>query len=153
LLKAKGDVSLLDINKIKEILPHRYPFLLIDRILEIEAGKRAVGIKNITASDYYCQQQYFNGDCLIPGSLQVEIMAQVAAFVFLDLVDEKKIIPMFAALEKARFRRAVQPGDQLRVEVEILKYKAMTGKFKGKVFIDGELVSEAQFTCMAVPQV
>jgi 3-hydroxymyristoyl/3-hydroxydecanoyl-(acyl carrier protein) dehydratases len=144
---------LLDINQIKETLPHRYPFLLIDRVIEVEKGKRAVGIKNITASDYYCQQQYFNGDCLIPGSLQVEIMAQIAAFVVLELVEDKNSVPLFAALEKARFRRAVQPGDQLRVEVELLKYKAKTGKFMGKVFIDDELVSEAQFTCMAVPQI
>lgn len=144
---------MLDINQIKETLPHRYPFLLIDRVIEVEKGKRAVGIKNITASDYYCQQQYFNGDCLIPGSLQVEIMAQIAAFVVLELVEDKNSVPLFAALEKARFRRAVQPGDQLRVEVELLKYKAKTGKFMGKVFIDDELVSEAQFTCMAVPQI
>jgi 3-hydroxyacyl-[acyl-carrier-protein] dehydratase len=148
----KGDALLLDINKIKELLPHRYPFLLIDRVIEIEKGKRAVGIKNITASDYYCQQQYFNGDCLIPGSLQVEIMAQIAAFVVMELAEDKSSIPLFAALDKARFRRAIQPGDQLRVEVELLKYKAKTGKFKGKVFIEGELASEAQFTCMAVPQ-
>jgi 3-hydroxyacyl-[acyl-carrier-protein] dehydratase len=143
---------MLDINKIKELLPHRYPFLLIDRILEIEKAKRVVGIKNITASDYYCQQQYFNGDCLIPGSLQVEIMAQVAAFVVMEFIEDKNSIPLFAALEKARFRRAVQPGDQLRVEVELVKFKARTGKFKGKVFIEGELASEASFTCMIIPQ-
>jgi 3-hydroxyacyl-[acyl-carrier-protein] dehydratase len=142
----------LDINEIKALIPHRYPFLLIDRIIEIETGKRAVGIKNITASDYYCQQQYFSGDCLIPGSLQVEIMAQVAGFVVMELAEDKNSVPLFAALDKARFRRAVQPGDQLRVEVELIKYKAKVGKFKGKVLIDGELVSEANFTCMAVRQ-
>lgn len=143
---------MLDINLIKESLPHRYPFLLIDRVIEIDEGKRAVGIKNITTDDYYCQQQYFNGDCLIPGSLQVEIMAQLAGFVTMKLTEDKNCVPLFAALDKARFRRAIQPGDQLRVEVELLKYKAKTGKFKGRVLINNELVSEAEFTCMAVPQ-
>jgi 3-hydroxyacyl-[acyl-carrier-protein] dehydratase len=143
---------MLDINNIKDLLPHRFPFLLIDQVIEIETGKRAVGIKNITVNDYYCQQQYFNGDCLIPGSLQIEIMAQLAAFVTMELAQDKNNVPLFAALDKARFRRAIQPGDQLRIEVELLKYKAKTGKFKGKVLIDDELVSEAQFICMAVPQ-
>ena len=143
---------MLDINKVRDLLPHRYPFLLIDRVVEIDKGKRAVGIKNITAGDYYCQQQYFNGDCLIPGSLQIEIMAQLAGFVTMELAADKNSIPLFAALDKARFRRAIQPGDQMRIEVELMKYKARTGKFKGKVLINNELVSEAQFTCMAVPQ-
>ncbi len=142
---------MLDINQIKEQIPHRYPFLLIDRIIEIDKGKRAVGIKNITANDYYCQQQYFNGDALIPGSLQVEMMAQVSAFVVKEIVEDKDTLPLFAKLDKVRFRRAVQPGDQLRIEVELLKFKAGTGKFQGRVFIDGELTSEAEMTCMLVP--
>lgn len=142
---------MLDINKIKELIPHRYPFLLIDRILEIEQGRRAVGIKNITASDYYCQQHYFNGDCLIPGSLQVEMMGQVAAFVVMDIMEDKDSIPLFAKIDKVRFRKAVQPGDQLRIEVELIKFKAGTGKFKAQVLIDGELTSEAEMTCMLVP--
>ena len=143
---------MLDINMIKDLLPHRYPFLLIDRVIEIDKGKRAVGIKNITTDDYYCQQRYFNGDCLIPGSIQIEIMAQLAGFVTMELAEDKNSVPLFAAVEKARFRRAIQPGDQLRIEVELLRYKARAGKFKGKVLSNNELVSEAQFTCMAVPQ-
>lgn len=142
---------MLDINEIKKLIPHRYPFLLVDRIIEVERGRRAIGIKNITSNDYYCQQQYFNGDCLIPGSLQVEMMAQVAAFVIMEEGQNTNTIPLFAALEKARFRRAVQPGDQLRIEVELIKFKARTGKFSAKVYIDGELTSETQFTCMLVP--
>jgi 3-hydroxyacyl-[acyl-carrier-protein] dehydratase len=147
----KGDELLLDINMIKELLPHRYPFLLIDRIIEVEKGRRAVGIKNITANDYYCQQQYFNGDCLIPGSLQVEMMAQVAAFVVMEIVEDKSSIPLFAKIEKARFHKAIQPGDQLRIEVELIKFKSGAGKFRAKVSIEGVLASEANITCMLVP--
>lgn len=141
---------MLDIDQIKELIPHRYPFLLVDRIIEVEKGRRAVGIKNITGDDYYCQQKYFNEESMIPGSLQVEMMAQVSAFVVMETVDDQKTIPLFACIEKARFRKAVQPGDQLRIEVDLLKSKANAFKFKARVFIEGVLASEANITCMLV---
>jgi 3-hydroxyacyl-[acyl-carrier-protein] dehydratase len=139
-----------DINKIKEILPHRYPFLLIDRIIEIESGHRAVGIKNITTNDFY-SMEYFNGGQLLSGALQVEMMAQVAAFVVMDMMEDKSQIPLFASIDKARFRKPIEPGDQIRIEVVLKKFKSKTGKFAAKTYIDGELASEAFITCVLVP--
>ena len=141
---------MLDINQIKAIIPHRFPFLLVDRILEVEKGKRVVGIKNVTVNDYYCQQEYFNGEHLFPGPLQVEAMAQVSAFIVMDLINNKNVIPLFAAIESARFRKVVRPGDQLRIEVTLKKFKANTGKFNAVAYIDNEIASEVSFTCMVV---
>lgn len=141
---------MLDINQIKEAIPHRFPFLLVDRILEIDKGQRAVGIKNITANDYYCQQGYFSNDTLFSGSLQIEAMAQVAAFVVMDMIEDKSKIPLFASIDGARFRKVAKPGDQLRIEAVLKKFKINTGKFLVTTYIDGELASEATFTCMLV---
>ncbi len=137
---------MLDINQIKEVLPHRFPFLLVDRIVEIESGKRAVGIKNVTVNDFYLQHEYYNS--LMPGALQVEAMAQVSAFVVLDLIDDKSQIPLFAAIEKARFRKRAVPGDQLRIEVTLKRFKANIGKFDAITYIGDEIASEAQITCV-----
>jgi len=139
---------MLDIDQIKNYIPHRYPFLLIDRIVEIEKGIRAVGIKNISASDFFCQQDYFNGELIFSGALQVEAMAQVAAFVVMDLVGDKQRIPLFAGIDGARFRRAARPGDQLRIEVILKKFKVNTGKFTAATYIDGQIAGEASITCM-----
>jgi 3-hydroxyacyl-[acyl-carrier-protein] dehydratase len=139
-----------NINKIKEILPHRYPFLLIDRIIEIESGHRAVGIKNITVNDFY-SMEYFNGGLLLSGALQVEMMAQVSAFVVMDMMEDKSQIPLFASIDKARFRKPIEPGDQIRIEVVLKKFKSKTGKFTAKTYIDDELASEALITCVLVP--
>jgi 3-hydroxyacyl-[acyl-carrier-protein] dehydratase len=138
----------LDINQIKNLIPHRFPFLLVDRIIELEKGKKAVGIKNVTVDDFFSQQQYFNSEYLLSGALQVEAMAQVAGFVISDLMEETKGIPLFAGFEKVRFRRPARPGDQLRIEVELLKVKAKVSKFSAKTYIDDEIASEASFTCM-----
>lgn len=139
-----------DINEIKKILPHRFPFLLVDRIIEIESGKRAVGIKNVTVNDFYSQQDYFNGQYVMPGALQVEAMAQVSAFVVLDLIEDKSQIPLFASIDKARFRKPAVPGDQLRIEVVLKRLKANTGKFKATTYIGDEIASEAHLTCVLV---
>jgi 3-hydroxyacyl-[acyl-carrier-protein] dehydratase len=141
---------MLDINQIKEYIPHRFPFLLVDRILEIETGVRAVGIKNITSNDYYCQ--YFSDSYLFSGALQVEAMAQVSAFIVMDMIEDKTQTPYFACIDGARFRKVVKPGDQLMIEVVLKKFKANTGKFKAKTYIDGEVASEAMITCMLSPE-
>jgi len=141
---------MLDINAIKELLPHRFPFLLVDRVIEIESGKRAVAIKNITTNDYYSQQEYFNGEYVMPGALQVEAMAQVSAFVVMDLIEDKTQIPLFASIEKARFRKPALPGDQLRIEVILKRFKANMGKFKATTYIGDAIASEAEITCMLV---
>lgn len=141
---------MLDINAIKDFIPHRFPFLLVDRILEIEKGKRAVGIKNLSANEYYCQQEYFSNRMLFSGALQVEAMAQVSGFVVMDMIEDKTKIPLFASIDGARFRKVVKPGDQLRIEAILKKFKANTGKFLTKIYIDGEIASEATIMCMLV---
>ena len=141
---------MLDINQIKEFLPHRFPFLLVDRILELEPGKRVVGIKNVTANDFY-NNEHFDGNHTMPGVLQIEAMAQVAGFLVKDLLNEKCEIPFFASLDRARFRKNILPGDQLRIEVILKKYKTKTGKFQAIIYVDGEIASEANFTCILAP--
>jgi len=138
----------LNIKEIKEQIPHRYPFLLVDRILEVETGKRAVGIKNITSNDFYCRHEYFNNDALFPGSLQVEAMAQVSAFVVMDLIENKAQVPLLASIDKARFRRIIKPGDQLRIEVTLKRFKVSIAKFTASTYIGTDLASEVEFTCV-----
>mgnify|MGYP001219932362 CR=1 FL=1 len=137
---------MLDINEIKDFLPHRFPFLLVDRIIEIESGKRAVGIKNVTANDFYLQQECYHG--IMPGALQVEAMAQVSGFVVRDLIGDKAQSPLFAGIEKARFRKPALPGDQLRIEVILKRFKGSIGKFKATTYIGDEIASEAEITCV-----
>lgn len=140
---------MLDIEEIKRCLPHRFPFLLVDRVLEVERGRRAVGIKNITANDFYNLQIYFNHDYLFPGALQVEAMAQMAGFIIgAPDCDQEPRIFVLASIDSARFRRPARPGDQLRIEVELKKFKVGVGKFTARSFIGAEVVSEVSFTCM-----
>jgi 3-hydroxyacyl-[acyl-carrier-protein] dehydratase len=138
----------LDINQIKEIIPHRFPFLLFDRIVALEKGKKAVGIKNITVNDFFSQQEYFNSEYLLSGALQVEAMGQVAGFIISELAEGTDGVPVFASFDKARFRKTAGPGDQLRIEVQLVKMKAKVCKFNAKAYINDEIASEATFTCM-----
>ncbi|KEF38834.1 3-hydroxyacyl-(acyl-carrier-protein) dehydratase [Schinkia azotoformans MEV2011] len=134
---------MLDINEIKKVIPHRYPFLLVDRILEVEDGKRAVGYKNITANE-----EFFNGHFpdypVMPGVLIVEALAQVGAVAMLKLPDNQGRLAFFAGIDNCRFKRQVVPGDQLRLEVEMTRVKGKIGKGKGIATVDGELVCETE---------
>lgn len=134
---------MLDINEIKKILPHRYPFLLVDRILEVEDGKRAVGYKNITANE-----EFFNGHFpdypVMPGVLIVEALAQVGAVAMLKLPDNQGRLAFFAGIDNCRFKRQVVPGDQLRLEVEMTRVKGKIGKGKAVATVEGELVCELE---------
>ncbi|WP_246944378.1 3-hydroxyacyl-ACP dehydratase FabZ [Bacillus pinisoli] len=134
---------MLDINQIKEVIPHRYPFLLVDKVLEMEEGKRAVGIKNVTANE-----EFFNGHFpdypVMPGVLIVEALAQVGAVAMLSKEENKGRLAFFAGIDSCRFKRQVVPGDQLRLEVEITRLKGPVGKGKATATIDGELVCEAE---------
>ncbi|CRK82668.1 3-hydroxyacyl-ACP dehydratase FabZ [Neobacillus massiliamazoniensis] len=136
---------MLDITQIKEIIPHRYPFLLVDRILEVEDGVRAVGMKNVTANE-----EFFNGHFpdypVMPGVLIVEALAQVGAVAMLKKEENRGRLAFFAGIDNCRFKRQVKPGDQLRLEVEIIRLRGPIGKGKAIASVDGEVACEAEIT-------
>lgn len=125
------------------ILPHRYPFLLVDRILELEPEKRIVGLKNVTVNEEFFQG-HFPGAPVMPGVLIVEAMAQVAGvLIYRDLPGKEKKLIYFTGIENAKFRRPVTPGDQLLIEMELLGRRNNFGKMGGKATVDGKLAAEA----------
>lgn len=132
----------LDINDIQRILPHRYPFLLIDRILELEEDKRAVGIKNVTINDEFFLG-HFPGRPVMPGVLIIEAMAQVVGVLMLSKPGNHGKLAYFMSLDNAKFRKTVVPGDQLRLEVEIIKLKSKTGQARAQALVEGKVVAEA----------
>lgn len=134
---------MLDSQEIQNILPHRYPFLLVDRIIEMEEGVRAVGIKNVTINEEFFNG-HFPGYPVMPGVLIVEALAQVGGVAMLAKEENKGKLALFAGIDKCRFKKQVKPGDQLRLEVEILRLKGSIGKGKGVATVDGELVCEAE---------
>jgi len=140
----------LDILQIQAILPHRYPFLLIDRVIEIERKKRIVAIKNVTANEPFFAG-HFPGNPIMPGVLTVEAMAQAGATLLLTEIEarDNKLV-VFTGIERARFRRPVGPGDQLRIEVEVLAWRSIAGRMHGKAFVDGKLAAEATISCAIV---
>jgi 3-hydroxyacyl-[acyl-carrier-protein] dehydratase len=134
----------LDIHEIMKLLPHRYPFLLVDRIVELEAGKRVVGIKNVTINEPFFQG-HFPGHPIMPGVLIIEAMAQVGGVfaIVSDKIGNDKVT-YFAGIDNARFRRPVVPGDVLRIELEIINCKRGLYCFQGKAFVGDALVAEAE---------
>ncbi|MET3116418.1 3-hydroxyacyl-[acyl-carrier-protein] dehydratase [Undibacterium sp. GrIS 1.8] len=139
----------LDINQIKQYLPHRYPMLLVDRVLDWESGKRITAIKNVTANE-----EFFNGHFpnkpVMPGVLMIEAMAQTAAilsFLTMDQKPDENTIVYFLGIDGARFKRPVEPGDQLRIEVEILRITRGIWKYKAKATVDGQLAVEGELMC------
>ncbi len=135
---------MFDIQEILSFLPHRYPFLLVDRILEYEPGKRIVGLKNVTINEPFFQG-HFPAIPIMPGVLIVECMAQVGGcLLFESLEDRDEKLVFFMGIERARFRKPVRPGDQLHVEVMVDRIKSRVGKMKGKAFVDGRLVCDAR---------
>ena len=133
----------MDITEIQAILPHRYPFLLIDRIIEIEPLKRIVAIKNVTINEHFFQG-HFPGSPVLPGVIIIEAMAQAGALLlFREVPDRENKLLYFTRIDEAKFRKPVVPGDQLRIEVEVLKYKMGYCKLRAEAFVDGQLVTEA----------
>src|SRR6185369_991104 len=139
------EVGMLDINEIMKILPHRPPFLLVDRIIEWEAGKRIVGIKNVSINEPFFPG-HFPGHPVMPGVLIIESMAQVACVLAILSSDEsvRSKVTYFAGIDSAKFRRPVFPGDQLRLKVEAVNCKRGIWYFKGRAFVDDKLVTEAE---------
>ena len=140
-------MSVLTIEEIKAIIPHRYPMLLIDRVEELEAGKRIVAKKNVTANEPFFQG-HFPMEPVMPGVLIVEAMAQAGAVSLLSLADFQGKTAYFGALDKVKFRKKVVPGDSLRLEVEIQKIKGSAGVGKGIAYVDGKKACEAELTFM-----
>lgn len=141
---------ILDTNGIQNILPHRYPFLLVDAIVEMERLKRIVGIKNVTINENYFAG-HFPGKPIMPGVLIVESMAQTGGLLLLQEVpDREKKLLYFVAIDGARFRRPVIPGDQLRVEVTVVTWRGNFCKLEGKATVNGELAAEATLMCKMV---
>ena len=139
-------MPILDINEIRAILPHRYPFLLVDRIVEMDA-ERVVGIKNVTHNEPFFQG-HFPDFPVMPGVLIVEAMAQTAGILVLaSMPDRASKLVLLVAIESARFRRPVVPGDTLRMEMAVIKRKASVAKFAGSATVDGKVVAEVEVMC------
>src|SRR5574341_984195 len=143
---------MLDINKIMGLLPHRYPFLLIDRIVEMEPQKRIVGIKNVTINEPFFQG-HFPGHPIMPGVLMIEAMAQVGGMLLMSRFDGQSVedkVVYFMSLDAVKFRRPVVPGDQIRFELEMIAFRGRTCRMKGVGYVDGQVVAEAEMMAMVV---
>jgi len=141
---------MMDVNEIQRLLPHRYPFLLIDRILELDLGKRIVGLKNVTINEPYFVGHFPNYP-IMPGVLILESMAQAGAILIkksLNLSDDK--LMLFLGIDKAKFRKPVFPGDQLRLEMDLTRLHTRSAKALGKAFVEQALVAEAELLMMIV---
>jgi 3-hydroxyacyl-[acyl-carrier-protein] dehydratase len=142
----------MDIGDILKILPHRYPFLLIDRVLELDRAKRIVALKNVTVTEPFFQG-HFPGKPIMPGVLIVEAIAQAGALLLLTEVPNRdEMLTVFTGIERARFRRPVVPGDQLRFEVEVRAWRKTAARLQGKAYVDGKVAAEATVTCRLVPR-
>lgn len=139
----------LDIRAIQQFLPHRYPFLLVDRIIDVEEGRRVVGIKNVTANEQFFQG-HFPQRPIMPGVLVLECMAQVSGALFMESCKEGRKLAMLASVDAAKFRRPVVPGDQLRVEAEAIRIQPRVGLVQTKATVDGELAAEARIMFVLV---
>lgn len=135
---------LMDVNEIQRIIPHRYPFLLVDSILELDPARKIVGIKNVSINEPFFQG-HFPGAPVMPGVLIVEAMAQVAAVMVLkEIEDREHKLVYFSGIDRARFRQPVVPGDQIRIVVEVIKMRPRHGKLKAEAYVKERMVAEAE---------
>src|SRR6202163_4662577 len=141
---------IFDVVEIQKILPHRYPFLMVDTIVEMERLKRIVGVKNVTINEAHFQG-HFPGKPIMPGVLIIEAMAQTGGLLLLlEIPDREKKLLYFVAIDDARFRRPVVPGDQLKVEVKVISWRGDFCKLDGKATVNGEVAAEAILMCKMV---
>ena len=149
---AKSELLSVDIEDIKRMIPHRYPFLLVDRVRDIDLGKSAVGIKNVTYNEPHFQG-HFPARPIMPGVTIVEAMAQTAAVLVvqtLDMIDNEMLV-YFLGIDKCKFRHPVTPGDQLELHVKVIRGRGKLWRFSGEGVVDGKVVIEAEFSAMMVP--
>lgn len=139
----------LDVNRIKELIPHRYPFLMIDKLIDVVPDVRATGIKNVTINEPYFQGHFPNRP-IMPGVLIIEAMAQTAGTLVMETIgaEGEGSLVYFLTVDSARFRKPVTPGDQLHVRVEIIRNRGDVWKFKGEATVEGVLMAEAVFSAM-----
>lgn len=142
--------TVLNVAQIQAFLPHRYPFLLVDRIIELTPGERIVGLKNVTINEPFFQG-HFPGMPVMPGVLQIEAMAQTGGLLLLNQIaePEKKLL-LFAGIDEVKFRRPVIPGDALRIVMTLLRFKGKVARLRGEISVDGQAVSEAVITSVLV---
>lgn len=142
----------LDIQEIMDLLPHRYPFLLIDRVVEFERAKRLVAIKNVTMNEPFFQG-HFPGYPIMPGVLVIEAMAQAGGILVMsELPDHHSKLVVFTGIDGVKFRRPITPGDQIRFEIEALSVRSRGGRMNGRALVDGKLACEATLSCQVVPR-
>jgi UDP-3-O-[3-hydroxymyristoyl] N-acetylglucosamine deacetylase/3-hydroxyacyl-[acyl-carrier-protein] dehydratase len=140
----------MDINQIMAVLPHRYPFLLVDRVIELEEDVRAVGIKNVTINEHFFQGHY-PGTPIMPGVLIVEAMAQLSGVLLLKKLAKADQVAVLLSMDRVKLRKSVHPGDQLRLEVEVVRSKVRTAEIFGRAWVGDELAAEAKIRFMLVP--
>lgn len=149
IVRTQPKETFLDVREILKILPHRYPFLLIDKVIELDSYRRAVGIKNVTFNEPFFQG-HFPGQPIMPGVLQLEAMAQLAGALLMRKADNQSKLAVLLGIDKVKFRKTVVPGDQLRIEAEALKIKSRTGLVHTQAFVDDQMVTEAMLKFMLV---
>jgi 3-hydroxyacyl-[acyl-carrier-protein] dehydratase len=150
--KPQAETTVLDVTQIMAILPHRYPFLLIDRVIEIRRKERIVAIKNVSINEPYFQG-HFPDYPIMPGVLMVEAIAQAGgALLLTEVPDRADKLMVFTGIERAKFRRPVVPGDTVRIEVDVLNWKPRAVRMQGNAYVGGKLVCEAVVLCQLVPR-